>query len=94
MAEFTDEMRDPKVMADLFDKFINGASRKCIQEFASVSMNTHPTLQQLKMGAFLRAFKVMSEKPYVDLRNQESFNIAQKIIKGYPDECEFGLSHI
>ena len=67
-------------MAELLDEFVNGASKKQIEDFSVyVTCSVHRTLQQKIMGLFMATINKWSLSSY-DLRNEATVNLCKKIM--------------
>lgn len=66
-----------------FEGLVNNFNTEQQDEFVKEFMRMHPTLMQSAFGLMLRCVEAMSNKKYVDGRNQASKETAQLIIKGH-----------
>ena len=85
------DVNDPVDVARVIDDFVNGASKKDMDAFVQSSVQTHLTLQQLKMSLIVKFIYGVANYIYVDGRNEISVKWAKKIVDAYPNETQYGF---
>jgi hypothetical protein len=89
METITINPNDPKDVAKVLSKFVNG-SRGQLDDLAQEVLNDHPTLQQTMMRFVFKVIFVAADhykkKFYIDGRNEISFRMAEKIQDQFGDD--------
>lgn len=69
-----------KELAQAVGDFVNGCSRKDMEEFASeLTERVHRTLQQKAMGLFMACIKKWATRTSFDLRNEATVKLCRRI---------------
>jgi hypothetical protein len=87
------QKRDAEELAKDIERFVNGASQETVDAFVSQLRRSHRTLQQNQTRVFLQYIESfvegdLSDKRFVDGRNEASRDIANKIVKGFRKEVK------
>jgi hypothetical protein len=68
-------------MAMAISNYANSHGGSSFEKVGAAMANDHPTLQQGMMRLFVAFVREMAKKPYADLRNQASVDLAKGLVK-------------